>query len=292
MPDKKQKLALGTAQFGLPYGVANEGGKVPQDVVEHILASAHDSGIVTLDTAIAYGDSEKVLGSQNLQGFSVISKLFEVPNDCLDITAWVEKQVQASLSRLQIDSLGALLLHRPIQLLEADGQKLYQAMVKLKEQGLVKRIGISMYRFEELPEIINHFDFDIVQAPMNIFDQRMDTSGLLAQLKSTGVEVHIRSAFLQGLLLMAEDQVPAYFKPWAELLSAYHNWLRANNISPLQACLSYLDQHPNIDKIIVGVDSLQQLKQIISAIDKPTLEVPDFLQSIDEGLISPSRWQL
>lgn len=292
MLDKRHKLALGTAQFGLKYGIANHCGKVPYDVVEQLLESASDSGILTLDTAIAYGESEKNLGLQNLQGFSVISKLPEIPNDCINITNWVERQVLASLSRLQIDSLDALLLHRPIQLLQSEGQELYEAMVRLKEQGIVNRIGISVYGPKEVHELINNFDFDIVQAPMNIFDRRMETTGLLNQLKNAGIEVHIRSAFLQGLLLMSEEKIPTYFHPWIDLFSAYHNWLRKNNISPLQACLSYLNQHPNIDQIIVGVDSLEQLKEIISAIDKPTQEIPDFLQSIDENLINPSRWQL
>jgi aryl-alcohol dehydrogenase-like predicted oxidoreductase len=292
MSDRRQKLALGTAQFGLPYGIANQCGKLPQDVVKYILNEACDSGVDTLDTAIAYGESEKVLGFQNLQDFSVISKLPEVPRDCCNITNWAEQQVLASLSRLKIDSLDALLLHRPNQLLESGGQELYESMVMLKAKGLVSKIGISVYGPEELHELIKHFKFDIVQAPMNVFDRRMETSGLLRDLKNEGVEVHIRSAFLQGLLLMSEEEVPTYFKPWSELFGLYHNWLRANDIAPLHACLSYLNQHPDIDRIIVGVDSLQQLKEIIMAIDKPLQEIPDSLQSTDEHLINPSRWQL
>lgn len=292
MPNTRQKLALGTAQFGLSYGVANQCGKVPQEVVKQLLKNARNSGINTLDTAIAYGDSEKVLGLQNLQGFSVISKLPKIPSDCLNIADWVEQQVQTSLSRLGVDSLDALLLHHPIQLLETGGEKLYKTMIDLKGQGLVNRIGVSVYGPDELKDLIDRFYFDIVQAPMNIFDRRMETAGFLSLLKNSGVEVHIRSVFLQGLLLMTEDKIPLYFKPWAELLRAYHNWLHEYNLSPLQACLSYLNQNPDINRIIVGVDNIQQLKEIITANDSAALDIPYFLQSINEDLINPSRWKL
>lgn len=292
MINELHKLALGTVQFGLPYGVANQQGQVSQTVIKQLLDSAKNSGISTLDTAMAYGDSEKALGLQDLKGFTVISKLFEMPKDCHNVGNWVEQQLCDSLSRLRLDSLEALLFHRPMQLLGANGQELYQAVLGLKNQGLIKSIGISMDSFEELPKVIQHFDFDIVQAPMNIFDRRMETSGLLTQLKSAGVEVHIRSAFLQGLLLMSVDQTPSYFQPWSDLFNTYHNWLDTHGISPLQACLSYLNQNSKVDKIVVGVDSLQQLEQIVDAVAKPTLTIPDFLQSTDEGLINPSRWQL
>jgi len=114
---------------------------------------------------------------------------------------------------------------------------------------------------------------------------------MLKYLKKKGVTIHIRSAFLQGLLLMPSEKIPVYFAPWAPLIKQYHQWLNQQSLSPLQACLSYLNQHSDIDKIIVGVDDIWQLKQIIAAIDTPITDIPDFLQSVDEGLLNPSRWQ-
>jgi hypothetical protein len=292
MIEKRQKLILGTVQFGLPYGIANNGGKVSQTMIEQILNSARNAGISTLDTAIAYGDSEKALGLQDLQGFAVITKLFETPNSCSDINDWVRNQLFASLERLKLDSLDTLLFHRPMQLLDSNGEKLYQAVLSLKEQGLIKRIGMSMDHFEGLSKITEKFDFDVVQAPMNIIDQRMDTSGLLTKLKNAGVEIHVRSAFLQGVLLMNFDQIPEYFQPWNDLFNAYHSWLKVHDISPLQACLGYLNQHAKVDRIVVGVDSLIQLEEIIDAINKPALEIPNFFQSSDDDLINPSRWKV
>ena len=285
------KLALGTAQFGLKYGLANAANKVPRDMVEQLLKVASAFNITMLDTAIAYGDSEQVLGLYNLAKFEIVSKLPAVPSNCLNIEEWVLEQTMFSLKRLKTDKLHDLLLHRPAQLLGTNGEKIYKSILKLKEQGMVDQIGVSVYGPDELSELIKRFDFDVIQAPMNIFDRRMEHTGMLKHLKKTGVTIHIRSAFLQGLLLMPSEKIPVYFAPWAPLIKQYHQWLNQQSLSPLQACLSYLNQHSDIDKIIVGVDNIWQLKQIIAAIDTPITDIPDFLQSTDESLLNPSRWQ-
>ncbi len=286
------KLALGTAQFGLKYGLANMADKVPSDMVAQLLKIASACDITMLDTAIAYGYSEQVLGRYNLTKFEVVSKLPAVPSDCSNVEEWVLEQTIASLKRLKTNKLHDLLLHRPAQLLETNGEKIYKSILKLKEQGMVDKIGVSVYGPDELSELIKRFDFDVIQAPMNIFDRRMENTGMLKHLKKIGVTIHIRSAFLQGLLLMPSEKIPVYFAPWASLIKQYHQWLNQQSLSPLQACLSYLNQHSDIDKIIVGVDNIWQMKQIIAAIDAPIADMPDFLQSVDEGLINPSRWQL
>ena len=286
------KLALGTAQFGLKYGLANMADKVPGDMVEQLLKVASAFNITMLDTAIAYGDSEQVLGLHNLAKFEIVSKLPAVPSNCLNVEKWVLEQTMSSLKRLKTDKLNDLLLHRPAQLLGTNGETIYKSILKLKEQGMVDQIGVSVYGPDELSELIKRFDFDVIQAPMNIFDRRMEHTGMLKHLKKTGVTIHIRSAFLQGLLLMPSEKTPVYFTPWAPLIKQYHQWLNQQSISPLQACLSYLNQHSDIDKIIVGVDDIWQLKQIIAAIDIPITDIPDVLQSVDEGLLNPSKWQL
>ena len=290
--EQSQKLVLGTAQFGLAYGLANETGKVSSDTVQQLLKVASAFNITMLDTAIAYGDSEQVLGLHNLAKFEITSKLPAVPSNCLNVEEWIVEQTVSSLKRLRTDKLNDLLLHRPDQLLESNGEKIYKSMLRLKEQGMVDKIGVSVYGPDELSELIKRFDFDVIQAPMNILDRRMENTGMLKQLKKTGVAIHIRSAFLQGLLLMPSEKIPVYFTPWASLIKQYHHWLNQQGISPLQACLSYLNQYSDIDKIIVGVDSIWQLKQIAAAMDTPITDIPDCLQSVDEGLINPSRWQL
>lgn len=292
MNNKNIKLALGTAQFGLRYGLANQNGKVPEESVKNILDMASIAGVKTLDTAIAYGDSEKVLGLFDLDHFEVVSKLPEVPLTNCNIPDWIKSQVYSSLERLNQDNLSAILLHRPMQLIESNGDLVYRTLQSLKDQGIISNLGVSVYGPEELLNLVDHFEFDIVQAPINIFDRRMENSGLLSSLKKQGCSIHARSAFLQGLLLMPKRKIPLYFKPWMPLLDEYHQWLANSNISPLEACINYVAQIEEVDKVIVGVDSVTQLEEILQSLSSKTIYLPSELQSNNQDLINPSRWKL
>lgn len=287
------KLALGTAQFGLDYGVANKQGRVSLDEVRSILAVAKSAGIRTLDTAAAYGNSEATLGMAGIDRFEVITKIPPFPSDALsDIGGWIRKTVTESLSGLNIESLTGLLLHRPLELLSEVGDETYQTLTALKKQGIVEKIGISIYQPQDLDALIPRFDFDIIQAPLNILDRRLISSGWLQKLKHNGVEVHTRSAFLQGLLLMKPEERPAYFSSWTQLLNRLDQWWESQGLTAAQACLGFLYQLEDIDRIIVGTDSAQQLQQIINIDLQVELAVPSYLESDDEALINPARWTL
>ncbi|MFM6209012.1 aldo/keto reductase, partial [Planktothrix sp.] len=135
-----------------------------------------------------------------------------------DISSWVQQSVDGILNRLQIFQLYGLLLHRPDQLLSSTGEELYQSLNLMKKQGLVKKIGISIYSPTELDALCKQFSFDLIQAPFNVLDRSLEKSGWLDQLKKLGVEIHGRSVFLQGLLLMNPLTRPAYFERWQPLL--------------------------------------------------------------------------
>ena len=284
------RLALGTAQFGLPYGIANQAGQVAQAEARVMMQLALINGMNTLDTAVAYGDSEKCLGKVGTQGFNVITKLPAVPDSCADIDSWVKQQVNASLLRLGVAQVYGILLHRSEQLLGSNGAALYQALQDLKSIGLVHKVGISIYAPSELEKLIPNYCFDLVQAPFNLVDQRLYRSGWLQRLKDSGVEIHSRSAFLQGLLLMPQADIPSKFSPWANLWRVWHSWLAAHNISALQASLAFPLSFPGIDRVIVGVDSVCQLTQIISASNPPKNVPPPNLQCDDVNLINPMNW--
>ena len=287
------KLALGTAQFGLDYGVANKQGRVNLDEVRAILALAKSAGISTLDTAAAYGNSEASLGMAGIDGFEVITKIPPFPPDALsDIGGWIRKIVAESLSGLKTQSLTGLLLHRPLELLSEVGDDVYQTLADLKMQNIVEKIGISIYQPQDLDALIPRFSFDIIQAPLNILDRRLISSGWLQKLKQHGVEVHTRSAFLQGLLLMNPEERPDYFSSWTQLLSRFDHWRASQGLTALQACLGFLYQLEDIDRIIVGVDRAQQLQEIINSGLQAELAIPNELESNDEGLINPARWTL
>lgn len=285
-----RRLVLGTAQFGLAYGIANQTGRVAPSTVRHILADARDVGVDTLDTAIAYGDSESALGDANVTGWQIISKLPGMSDDCGDCATWVRQQLEGSLRRLRVDTLHGLLLHRPEQLLGGQGAALARTLRELRREGLVANVGVSIYAPQELEALLQVLDIDMVQAPLSVLDQRMIVSGWADRLKAAGIELHVRSVFLQGLLLMARGDRAAKFNRWDGLWQEWERWLQATEIPALDACLRFALSVPSVDKVVVGVDSLEQLRGILSVPQAPLPDLPVWPSPIDTDLVNPARW--
>ena len=284
------RLALGTVQFGLPYGIANQSGQVSRTEANAMLKLALANSIDTLDTAIAYGDSETCLGEVGTQGFKVVTKLPALPDNCADVSTWVQQQVSMSLSRLGVTSVYGLLLHRSEQLLGLNGVALYQALQALKDNGQVQKVGISIYTPTELDALIPRYRFDLVQAPFNLLDQRLCSTGWIRRLKDEDVEIHTRSAFLQGLLLMSQADMHDKFSTWSGLWRTWHQWMLEKEVSAVQACLAFPLTYPEIDRVVVGADSASQLAQIVSAANKLLqVDLPD-IYCYDENLINPANW--
>lgn len=284
------RLALGTAQFGLPYGVANQIGQVSCKEIKSILDISILNNINTLDTAIAYGESEECLGLAGVENFKLVTKLPEIPKNCIDISAWIFNQVDCSLARLNIKKMHGLLLHRPEQLLDDSGHTIYEALESLRKRGLVEKIGVSIYSPDELDKLIPKYRFDLVQAPFNLIDQRLYKSGWLNRLKDDDIEIHTRSTFLQGLLLMSHKDIPSKFHRWNYLWQSWDQWLKMNYLHPLDACLDFAFSFPEIDKVIVGVDSESQFVQILKSMrNQSSISFPN-LACDDLALINPMNW--
>ena len=286
----KSRLALGTVQFGLDYGVANSGGRVTFEVTRNIIRQAELNSIDTLDTAIAYGASEARLGQIGVEDWSVITKLSELPADCQRVGAWVTAQIEQSISRLGVRQLQGVLLHRPDDLLGHNGRSLVKALEGLKAAGLTRQIGVSIYEPEQLEKLTGIMALDLVQAPLNILDRRLVASGWASRLKDCGTEVHVRSVFLQGLLLMSLDQRPVKFSLWSEIWLKWSRWLESTGFTPLQACLAYVLGVAEVDKVIVGVVSPLQLNEIFMASQTVLPSLPNWPSSIDARLINPALW--
>ena len=284
------KLALGTVQFGLNYGIANLAGQVGLTEAQAILSHARKCGLDTLDTAVNYGDSEKRLGEIGVTDWQVVSKLPALPEQCDDVATWVRNQVQASLERLRTTKLQGLLLHRPEQLLGEHGRDLYNALLALKHDGLVAKIGLSIYDPLELDALTKNFKIDLVQAPFNVLDRRLITSGWMNKLAQMDIELHTRSVFLQGLLLMPSHSRPTKFNRWRSTWQQWDQWLVETGFTPLQACLRDALAHTGIARVIVGVDSLIQFKDLVLAAQGSVPELPRDLSSTDIDLINPGRW--
>jgi aryl-alcohol dehydrogenase-like predicted oxidoreductase len=284
------KLALGTAQFGQKYGVANTVGQVNKNTAHAIIHRCKELGWDTLDTAITYGESESILGTYGVEQWNVVSKLPAVPEKCQDVGAWAKNQAQKSLRRLGIKKLYGLLLHRPGQLTEDFGIDLYRALQTLKVGGLVEKIGVSIYSPSDLELLWPKYRFDLVQAPLNIVDRRLLESGWADRLKLSGAEIHVRSVFLQGLMLIPPDKRPSRFGRWPEIWDEWDHWLNVTKLTPIQACLRFANLTDTVDRIVVGVDSGLQLEEIATAIDGKLDSLPNFRGFNDERLINPAKW--
>lgn len=289
MTSPESRLVLGTAQFGSAYGIANAVGQVSASEGRRMLELAQRSGACMLDTAIAYGNSERTLGAIGVSDWQVVTKLPVMP-DAWQAHTWVRDQVSGSLARLGIGQLHGLLLHRPAQLLAPEGRRLYEALLEEREGGRVRNIGISIYGPDELDRLPASMEFDIVQAPLNAIDGRLLRSGWVARLQDAGCEVHLRSVFLQGLLLMDPAGRPAYFDRWRGTWQLWDDWLKRSGLSALEACLRYALHAVEGARIVVGADSASQLEEIIAAMKGPLPPLPAGLAVEDLALLNPALW--
>lgn len=287
------KIALGTAQFGLPYGISNTHGQVDRTEMNKIWKVAQGANITMLDTAIAYGNSEENIGSTESVGFDIVTKLPPLPGAETLVTQWVQSQVKNSLAKLKRNSVYGLLLHNPADLLAANGDELLAALVNLKQEGLIKKFGVSIYAPPELDSLfsrIPNFVPDIVQAPLNVIDQSIASSGWLTRLSQMSVEIHIRSVFLQGLLLQQPNERSVSFSRWSSVFAQFDSWTNAQQMSPLTACLGHVLSYPEVSRVIIGVTSANELKQIIAASTSEHVRAPQSLQVTDVDLIQPMNW--
>ena len=282
------RIVLGGAQLGLPYGILNGGETLSREEVARILDTAVDHRIISIDTAIAYGQSESIIGETSQNRFKIISKLPPLPVDISDVSEWVHSQVQDSLSRLKCTSLDALLLHRPQDLTGAQGAKLYAALGSLMAEKMIRRFGVSIYSPDDLEGIIGTFDIHVVQAPLNVFDRRI--LGVTDQLSALNIEVHVRSVFLQGVLIANPKNRPQRFEPWSEHFALFDEWVRSSGVSAMACCMGFALQQPGIAKLVIGTTSAESLDEIMNSIPNSVLEVPTHLQSSAEQLIDPRFW--
>ena len=282
------RIVLGGAQLGLPYGILNGGETLSREEVACILDTAVDHGIDSIDTAIAYGQSESIIGETSQNRFKIISKLPPLPVDISNVSEWVHSQVQGSLSRLKCTSLEALLLHRPQDLTGAQGAELYAAIGSLIAEKMIHRFGVSIYSPEDLEGIIGTFDIHVVQAPLNVFDRRILV--VTNQLSALNIEVHVRSVFLQGVLIANPINRPQRFEPWSEHFALFDEWVRSSGVSAMACCMGFALQQPGIAKLVIGTTSAESLDEIMNSIPNSVLEAPTHLQSSVEQLIDPRFW--
>lgn len=290
------KIGLGTTQFGLDYGISNRSGRADESQIREIIAIAERAGVRVVDTAAAYGDAEDRLGRALAPGhpFQIVTKLPRLPEElrAADTDAWVRNAFGASLGRLRASAVYGLLVHRVGDLLGPRGQQVWSTLESLRSDGAVEKIGASIYTARDLDELLERYPLHLVQVPLNVFDQRLLESGHLGRLKAAGIEVHARSIFLQGLLLMDPDTLgDRYFDPARAPLAAFQAAALATGCTPLQAAVSFATSIDEVDAAVVGVTEAAQFAEIIAAA-VPILP-RDWYRPFavdDERILDPSRW--
>ncbi|MDF5690823.1 aldo/keto reductase [Aquirufa aurantiipilula] len=282
------KLALGTVQFGLPYGINNQFG-VPEDgELSNIFSLAKEAGIDVLDSAQGYGNAEERIGKLSKNEFHVITKFKK-----LESPLPFHLELKESLRKLKSDSVYGYMAH--------DGDLLignpawWDSLKKAKELGLVKKIGYSLYSVNQLESLLaKQMIPDLIQFPYNVLDRRFES--YLSHLASLGVEIHTRSVYLQGLLHMDPNQIPIYVRALHPYLIQVREIVNKYDVSLSQVCLGFCIQNPFINKVVIGVDNVFQLTENIDLCKKESLteETMNELLSIevkDKNLLNPANWK-
>ena len=290
--DFAHRIGLGTVQFGLDYGISNGSGVVSPAEVSKILIYARENGVKVIDTAAAYGESEKVLGKTlpRRHGFKIVTKVpAAVASHSHPHQNDIAKTFLRSLDLLKQPVLDTLMLHQANDLLTEDGPSIYEEMAALKKSGLVRRLGVSIYERDQIDSIFSKFSFDVAQLPINVFDQRLLQDGTLAHLKSLGVEIHARSVFLQGLILMKTSEIPDHLEALRPYHSKLKNLVEKNGMTSISAALSFVLNIKEIDVVLVGVTSLAQLKEVLNTPTTTNIGFSEFNVTAKE-LIDPRLW--
>ena len=269
---KQNKLVLGTAQLGLNYGIANKIGKPEENKAFEIMKYAIENGINYFDTAYSYGNSEIIIGKflnsyKNYKNkVNIITKMPSLKEEKLD-----EKNINdrffESLYRLDQESIFCYMVH-DFNDIKNNSYLVLNTFFKLKNEGYIKKIGVSVYNENQIKFLIRNFDFDLIQIPINIFDQRVLKDDILLDLKKRGIEIYARSVFLQGLIFLDRDNLPPKFKSIEKYLEKINNISLKFNIPKEDIALLFINSINEIDRIIIGVEKIEQLKKNIGALNR------------------------
>ncbi len=298
--DNIMKLCLGTVQFGMDYGILGQK-QPPLEQSLQIIEYATKNNIKTIDTANAYGTAENIIGEfvkrkiTARRDLEIISKL--KPNILDDVIAEnyysvIKENLIDSLNKLNTDYLDGYLLHSSRYVYN---DEILYVLSRIKKEGYVKNIGVSVYYPDEAKKGLSSNIIDIIQMPYSIFDQRMKDEGIFLSLDEKAVKLHIRSMFLKGLILTDEAQVPDYLLDAKPVLKKLDSICKKNNISKISLAMAFVKLQQNIDRLVFGVDNLGQLKENISLFENPidssvVLDIAKEFDNLNTTIIIPSLW--
>ncbi len=279
------RIALGTAQFEKSYGINRNNKIFTFREKKRLISFIKKSGIKMIDTASSYDSAEKDLGKIGVNKFNIITKLPKLKKK-IKVKEQILSETFLSIKKLQVNSLYGILVHHFEDLIGNSGKDYVNSLIALKKKGIVKKIGVSLYDIQDLKKIIKFWKPDIIQVPYNVFDQRLHNNSFLRFIKKNKIEVHARSIFLQGLLTKKSKKKK--FKKWNNFFNNWFLWCKKRKVEPYQAAYLFVKKNKNIKKIIIGVENLEQIKNILR-IKKKINKFPNF-KCKDKILINPYNW--
>lgn len=296
----RERLCLGTVQFGLQYGINNKSGKPHRDEVFAMLDYAIAQGIQYFDTAAAYGNAEEILGEyfsirKPNKDVKIISKLIPnlIADECIDAEPIVLDEIKKSLKKLNINYLEGYLLHTPTDFYNPG---VMSALLRAREMGFIKNLGVSIYETQHALDVVSSGMVDYIQIPYNIFDQRLEKTDFFSIARANGVTVFGRAPFLQGLLFMQADEIPDHLDRARNYINEFKQIIDAFGLSRVESSLLFSAQNPGIDRVVFGVDNMAQLKENIEVIENNDAdtrcreELQRHFIKMEKEIIFPSLW--
>jgi aryl-alcohol dehydrogenase-like predicted oxidoreductase len=299
------KLTLGTVQLGMNYGIANKIGMPNADAICDILVAALHGGINIIDTSIDYGNSEKIIGefikSKKKNDLNIVTKFNLVNNKSINlnqIRKEIYEQVNSSISTLGIDKIPVYLFHQGKgQDMESYAEPVSLVLSELKKDGLISVGGVSFFNPDDVHIILENQEFQAVQIPINVFDQRLIVDGTLAKMKERNKIVFARSVYLQGLFFLNPAGLTG------NLISAFPYLQKIKTLSDEvgmtihEMCFSFVRDLCGISSMVVGAENVTQVNDNIKLLDAPALspefrsKISNIFKDVPKTIITPALWK-
>ena len=285
------KICIGSANFGMEYGLNKKSPLLKKDIKE-IFEFLKKENTIYIDTAANYKNSEIIIGKYSTKKFKIITKIKKIPKGVKDLEKWLKNEIYISCKKLRVNKIYGLLVHDTQDLKnKKKAKKIYKTFDILKKSKIIEKIGLSIYNPNELDLYLKNYNFEIVQAPLNIFDRRIINSGWLKKINEKGIEFFARSIFLQGLLIKDINKIDKFFSPYKKKFEKFEIWTQKLNISKVEACIRFVNSYREVDKVIVGINNKMHFFENYKFLKKDKLIVPNSLEIKSGKILNPKLWK-
>ncbi len=284
------KLVVGTANFDQYYGHGKH--KICTKDISRIIQTLKKNKINYIDTALDYKLSKKTFGFLKYKNFKIINKIRLPKSKILNFIEKLEKKVNIELNKYKVKNFESLLIHDCRDLQSKYFDEMINKLFYLKKKKLIKKIGVSIYTPKDLFEVLKKFKPDLIQLPLNIFDQKFTRNKIVNIFKKYKILVQVRSIFLQGIIFknLSEIQNLSLDRKIKNKLISFQKWCDKKNTSKLEASIQFIKQFKFINYITIGVNNKKQLEEIIKVYNSNNkLKIKNF-SSINENFIDPRKW--